>query len=61
VERWALGWGAQVEVIAPGELIGGVRASADDVRRIFLFSPSGILPRAAGFISEEKPGPGGVA
>jgi hypothetical protein len=30
------------------------------LRRIFLFSPSGILPRAEGFISEEKRGPGEV-
>jgi proteasome accessory factor B len=35
VERWVLGWGAQVEVIAPGELIDRVRAAADGVRKLY--------------------------
>ena len=35
VERWVLGWGAQVEVIAPRELIGRVRAAAEGVRKLY--------------------------
>lgn len=35
VERWVLGWGIQVEVIAPRELIDRVRAAADGVRKLY--------------------------
>lgn len=35
VERWVLGWGAHVKVIAPGELIERVRVAADGVRKLY--------------------------
>ena len=35
VERWVLGWGAHVEVIAPRELIDRVRAAAEGVRKLY--------------------------
>jgi len=35
VERWVLGWGEHVEVIAPLELVDRVRRTAERVRRLY--------------------------
>jgi proteasome accessory factor B len=35
VERWVLGWGAHVTVVAPAELIDRVRDAADGVRKLY--------------------------
>jgi proteasome accessory factor B len=35
VERWVLGWGAEVDVIAPAELIDRVRDNAERVRKLY--------------------------
>jgi predicted DNA-binding transcriptional regulator YafY len=35
MERWVLGWGAHVTVVAPAELIARVRAAADGVRKLY--------------------------
>jgi len=35
VERWVLGWAANVEVIAPRELIDRVHAAPEGVRKLY--------------------------
>lgn len=39
VERWVLGWGAHVEVIAPTELADRVRETAEQVRKLYRRRP----------------------
>jgi predicted DNA-binding transcriptional regulator YafY len=35
VERWVLGWGEHVEVIAPRELVDRVRRTVERVRKLY--------------------------